>query len=246
MDRINFFLHINIGDTMHEYLDIIVRSLVSIVVLFAITHLLGKKQIANLTLYDYIISLAIGGIVAETIISLDYPLMNGVIALFIFGIVGLIVSFLSMKFHKMSRFFNGEPIILFQNGKFLKRNMWKTRITVDKFLELCRINNCYDIEEISYALLETSGDLSILLKSEYQPVKPKQINIKPESTGFSINLVLDGKIIDENLETINRNEKWLLNQLKNANKNLNDLLLVTIDQNEKIHYFEINKDKEKK
>jgi len=228
---------------MLEIIDIVIRSIVALFVLFIIAQLLGKKQIANLTLFDYIISLTIGGIAAETIIVLDHPLINGVVALFVFGIMGLLLSYVSLKSHKINHFFNGEPVILFEKGQFLKHNMWKTRINVDKFLEMCRLHDCHDVSEIEYAILETSGDLSILLKEKHKPVTAKDMKVKKQASGFSLQLILDQKIVEENLKEIRKTEKWLLGEIKKRKLKLENISLATIDESEHLEFYQYNKKK---
>ncbi len=224
-----------------EVLDVTVRSLLSLVTLFLVTKMLGKKQVSQLSLFDYVIGISIGNFAAEMSINLDTNYINGTVAVIIFGVVAYIVSILTMKSIYLRRFFMGVPTILIEHGKLLVNGMRKVKFDLNDLLEECRINGYFDISEIEYAIMETNGTVSILPKGEYKPIVMKDMKLKAEKQGLCANVIIDGKVMKNNLDNIHKDEEWLIQQLKvKGYQELDNILLVTVDINEKIVVYEKN------
>ena len=134
-----------------ELLDVTLRAMISLVTLFLITKMLGKKQVSQLSLFDYVIGISIGNFAAEMTINLESDYLHGILAVVIFGIVAYLVSILTMKSIHLRRYFMGTPTLLIQDGKLLEKNMKKVRYDMNDLLEQCRINGYFDISEIKYA-----------------------------------------------------------------------------------------------
>lgn len=224
-----------------EVLDVIMRSLISLILLFLVTKLLGKKQVSQLSVFDYVIGISIGNFAAEMTTDLEIPYINGLISVFIFGLVAYLVSVLTMKSIKLRRFFMGAPTMIIQNGKILIDNMRKVKLDINDLLEQCRVNGYFDIGEIEYALMEANGNLSILPKGENQPVTIKDMNLKVKKQGLVANLVIDGKVMPNNIKNIKKDENWLRKELKvKGYEDLENIILVTFDINEKLVIYEKN------
>ena len=161
-----------------EILDVILRALISLIALFSVTKLLGKKQVSQLSLFDYVIGISIGNFAAEMTTDLDLPYTHGVVAVLIFGLVAYLVSVFTMKSISLRRFFIGTPTVLIQEGKILMKGLKQVKFDVNDLLEECRGNGYFDISQIEYALMEANGKLSILPKGENLPVTIKDMNIK--------------------------------------------------------------------
>ena len=222
-------------------MEIMIRSIAMFIILFILVKLLGKKQIKNLTLYDYVLSITIGSIAADSIISLDTPLYDGVIALIIFTIIGYGVSVLSYNNHEVEEVMDGEPLILFENDNFNYENLENAKISVAKVLENCRLKGCFDINELDTAILEPSGDVSVLLKGSSQPITSKDLNnsIKKNSKKQTLNnlIIIDGKINENELKKANKDIDWLKKYLKEKKEKVENITLLTIDKNNKINLF---------
>lgn len=215
------------------------RAIFSLITLFFITKLIGKKQVSELSLFDYVISISIGNFAAEMTMNLDSQVMNGVISLVIFGFVAALVAILTMKSILLRRFFMGSPTIIIQDGKFIYKNLQRVKMDINDFLETARIAGYFDISNIKYALMEANGKVSFLPKEEYIPVNVKDMNLKPSKQGLCANVVIDGKIMEKNLSVINKDEDWLNKQLKvKGYDSLDKILLATVDVNEKLCVFE--------
>lgn len=225
----------------NELLNVVIRALISLITLFLITKLIGKKQVSQLSLFDYVIGISIGNFAAEMTINLESDEIYGIVAVLIFGFIAYLVSILTMKSIKLRRFFMGTPTILIEHGKLIQDNFYKVRYDINDMLEQCRVNGYFDISEIEYAIVEANGELSILPKDENRPVTIKDMKLKPSKQGLCANVIIDGKIMYKNLEIIDKDEKWLLKELKIKGKELENILLATVDINEKINFYEKNK-----
>lgn len=227
--------------------DVTFRSIVSLIVLFLITKLLGKKQVSQMSVFDYVIGISIGNFAADIIISIETPFINGVLAMIIFGIVAYLISYFSIKSIIIRRIFMGTPTILIDKGKIIEKNLRKVKFDINDLLEQCRINNYFDINEIEYAVLEVNGTLSVLPKGENKNITIKDMNLIPSKQGLCANLIIDTKIMHTNLNNINKTEKWLKNQLKiKGYKDTSNILLATLDINEKLIVYEKNVKEETK
>ena len=225
----------------NELIDVTIRSLLSIVTLFLVTKMIGKKQVSELSLFDYVIGISIGNFAAEMTINLDSQEANGILAVLIFGVIAFGVSYITMKSMRLRRFFIGVPTMIIQNGKILYEPMKKMKLDINDMLEQCRINGYFDISQIEYAILEASGDLSIMPKAEYRPVNPKDMQLKVNREGLCANVIIDGKIMINNLKCMNKSVEWLMKELKiKGYTDLSKILLATLDINEKLNIY--NKD----
>ncbi len=225
---------------IQEALSIIPRSLFSLLTLFLITKLIGKKQVSELSLFDYVIGISIGNFTAEMTMGLNNQYINGVVAIFTFGIISWLVSRLTMKSIILRRILIGTPTIVIQEGKIIKENMKKLNIDINDLLEQCRNNGTFDISQIEYAIMEVNGKISIMLKPEYNPVTMNDMNLKPTLQDLCANVIIDGRIMMKNLNNMNKSKQWLLKELKVKGYNLEDILLATLDINEKLTVYENN------
>ena len=228
---------------MNELLDVTIRALLSLITLFFVTKMIGKKQVSQLSLFDYVIGISIGNFAAEMTINLESNEIHGIVAVVIFGFIAFLVSTLTMKSIKLRRFFMGTPTIIIEHGKIIQDSFYKVRYDINDVLEQCRIKGYYDISDIDYAIVEANGELSILPNSNSREVTVKDMNLKIEKDGLCANVIIDGKIMYKNLEYINKKEEWLLKELKVKGKELDDIILATVDINDKLMIYERNKGK---
>ena len=233
-----------LGTNWYEVGLVSCRAMLSLLTLFFITRIIGKKQVSELSLFDYVISISIGNFAAEISMNIETQLVNGIVAVLIFGLVATLVSLITMKSIKLRRFLIGTPTIIIEDGKFVYKNLKRVKIDINDFLESARINGYFDISNIKYALMEANGQISFLPKEEYVPLTPKDMNLKPTIQGLCANVIIDGKILPKNLDKIGKDEEWLEKQLKiKGYKAFNDILLATVDVNEKLCVFEKNGNK---
>lgn len=220
-----------------EILDVILRCLVSLVTLFFVTKMIGKKQVSQFSLFDYVIGISIGNFAAEMAINLDSEYLHGTVAVIVFGVVAYIVSVATLKNLKARKFFIGDPTLIIEDGKILYKNLKKTKFDINDLLEECRINGYFDISEIDYALMEANGKISFLPKPDYQKPTNKDLKIKKPRTGLCANLIVDGKIIYESLKIMHKDENWLMHEIKVKGFKLEDIILATIDLSENFQVY---------
>ena len=226
---------------MIEVLDVIFRALLSLIVLFLVTKLLGKKQVSQLSLFDYVIGISIGNFAAEMTTDLELSYVNGIVAVLVFGLVAFMVSYLTMKSIVLRRFFIGTPTVLIQSGKILVNNLKKCKLDINDLLEQCRVDGYFDISQIEYALMEANGRLSILPKGEFLPVTIGDMKLKKEKQDLCANVIIDGKIMNNNLTAMNKDKKWLDKELKvKGYDDISNVLLATVDNQEKLNVYERN------
>lgn len=219
---------------------VIYRGLISLIVLFLVTKMLGKKQVSQLSLFDYVIGISIGNFAAEMTVNLETNEVNGIVAVLVFGLVAYIVSFATMKSIYLRRFFIGKPTVIIQDGKLLIDSLKKVKFDVNDLLEECRSNGYFDISKIAYAVMEANGKLSILPKCEYSTPTLKDLNIKSKKESLCANIIIDGNIMKTALKEMKKEEKWLLHELKIRGINLEDILFATLDSNETLNIYEKN------
>lgn len=236
-------MNLNMDFNGMEVLDVVLRSLLSLIALFLVTKMLGKKQVYQLSLFDYVIGISIGNFAAEMSINLETNYINGITAVVIFGLVAYLVTILTMKSIHLRRFFMGVPTILIEHGKLSEKGLKKVKFNINDLLEECREAGYFDISEIEYAIMETNGQVSILPKGESKPLNIKDMNLKPQKQGLCSNVIIDGKIMKKNLQNIHKDEKWLHQELKiKGYQSLEKILLATVDINEKIVIYEKNRE----
>lgn len=243
---LNYFIFIvknNNGDFMdfQEMLSIIPRSLLSLLTLFLVTKVIGKKQVSELSLFDYVIGISIGNFTAEMTMNLEGQYLNGVVAILVFGISSYFVSFITMKSIFFRRILIGSPTVLIQKGKIIEKNLRAVKIDMNDFLEQIRINGYFDLSEVEYAIMEANGSISVLPKALYKPLTPNDMGMKVEPDGLIANVVIDGRIMDKILANMNKSREWLIKELKlKGYKDTKSILLATLDKNEKIIVYEKN------
>ena len=224
-----------------DALMIVPRSLFSLIALFLITKLIGRKQVSELSLFDYVIGISIGNFAAEMTINMDAPYMHGIIAVIVFGLSAYFVSLLSMKSIHLRRWIIGTPIVMIQNGKILEKNMKKVMIDVNDLLEQCRAAGYFDLNEIEFAIMEANGKISILPVSEYKPLTPKDMKIKVNKACLCANVIIDGTIMSNNLKNMSKTEDWLKQELKvKGYHDTKNILLAILDNQEKLTIYEKN------
>ena len=247
-----YIYNTNTGDNMlndilttdwYEVGHVLLRGFLSLLSLFFVTKLLGKKQVSQLSLFDYVIGISIGNFAAEITTNVEVQIMNGIFAVTLFGIVAYIVSILTMKSIVLRRFFIGTPTIVIQNGKILEQNLKKVKFDINDLLEECRNKDYFNLEEIEYAIIEANGQLSILPKGEYKPLTIKDMNLKPEKQSLCDNIIIDGNVMEKNLINMHKDIKWLNKELKvKGYKDYKNILLATLDINDKLIVYERNYD----
>jgi uncharacterized membrane protein YcaP (DUF421 family) len=214
---------------MPEWVLIIFRSFIFIFLLILITRILGKKQISEITFFEYISGITIGSIAGEVIMGLDRSIMHGIVAIIVFGAITFFVDFITLKSKKFRDVVEGKGSVFIQDGKILEDNLKKEKYSLDELSSLLRGRNVFNIAEVEFAVLEPNGDLSVMLKKEYQPLTPKDLNIKLPNEKEPQTVIMDGKILDNSLSDSGKNRGWLYIELEKLGLTLENVFLGQIN-----------------
>lgn len=209
-----------------EFLTVIPASLFSAAVLFIIAKIIGHKQVAQLEFFDYITGITIGSIAAELATTLDKPWWKPTVSMIVFGIITVVLSVLTRNFPRSRKFINGTPTIVMNDGKLYRKNMKKAKLELSEFLLLCRQEGYFNLDDIQTAVYEYNGKLSILPMSTKRPLNPEDMELSPEPEHIGTEVIMDGRVIGDNLKRKGLNETWLQNELKEQGyKNAKEIFL---------------------
>ena len=196
-----------------DIINVILTSLLSVAALFIITKIMGHKQVAQLDFFDYVSGITIGSIGAELATELEEP-DKPLIALAIYGLTSWLLNLIAHKIPKSRKYINGTPSILMNNGKLYRKNLKQAKLDLSEFMLLCREQGYFDLDEIQIAVFEHNGKLSILPKAATRPVTPDDLKITAKATHIGVEVIMDGRVMGENLCRIGRDVNWLTKQLK--------------------------------
>ena len=196
-----------------EFIKVILTSILSIAAVFIITKIMGHKQVAQLDFFDYVSGITIGSIAAELATELESP-WKPLTALVAYGIASVAFNVLTRRLPGTRKYINGTPTILMNNGKIYRSNLKKSKLDLSEFMLLCREMGYFDLDEIQTAVFEHNGKLSILPRTKNRPVTPEDLHLSVKQEHVGVELIMDGKIMGENLNRLGRDEKWLSGQLR--------------------------------
>lgn len=190
---------------MLEPLNILLRVILAVLLLLSATNFLTKRSLSNLTYFDYVAGALLGTISGNLAFNLKIGILNFILSITLTTLVLMLFSYLSLKYKPLRKMLAGESTILINNGKILENTMRKLNYSFDDLVQQLRQENVFDISKVEFAILEPSGELSILLKSQHNPVTPQDLNVSTHYEGLATEVVLDGKIIESNLSQRNLN-----------------------------------------
>ncbi len=214
---------------MPEWLEVALRAVLFTVVLFLITKILGKKQLAQLSFFEYVVGITIGSIGAEVIMGLERAIMHGLVGLAVFTIIPFLTGYFSLKSRKFRSFVEGKGVVFIKDGKVMEENLKKERYTIDELLELLRQKEVFQTADVEFAVLEASGDLSVLLKKENQSLTPAMLGFSVGAEKEAQTVIMDGQILDEPLAAIRLNRGWLQEELQKQGVTVDNVFLGQVD-----------------
>jgi uncharacterized membrane protein YcaP (DUF421 family) len=197
----------------------ILRSFVAYIVLLILARVIGRKLISKFTFFDFVVGITLGSLAVRIALGNEDPLLMAIIsAITITGFV-LITDFLNIKSLKFRKLEEGEPVVLMKQGKILNYNMLKTKISLSELLMLLRQKDVFDIRDVDYAIIENDGQLSVLLNPDKQAATTGDLKIPRAANKLATDIIIDGKIVYENLKSIHHDEAWLNQQLSSLSIN---------------------------
>lgn len=214
---------------MNDWTHIIISSVLFVVTLFAITKIGGKKQLSELSFFEYVSGITIGSIAGEVIMGLDGNLFHGVLAIVIFGSFTYLHDLIGIKSKKFRDLFEGKATVIIKDGKVMEENLKKEKYTIDELNSLLRQKNVFKTADVEFAVLEPKGDLSVLLKKEFLPLTPNDLNltVAPEKETYTV--IMDGNVLNDQVALAGKNRAWLDIELSNLGVTIDNVFLGQVD-----------------
>ena len=220
-----------------EFIKVILTSFLSAAALFFIAKIMGHKQMSQLDFFDYITGITIGSIAAELATELEEPL-KPLIAMIIYGVITVVLTLITSKLPKCRKFINGTPTIIMNDGKIFRENMKKAKMDLSEFMVMCRQEGYFDLNDIQTAVFEYNGRLTVLPKSQSRPLTPDDMNITTSKAEIPTEVIMDGRILEENLNRLGLDINWLNKELNyQGHKNAQEIFLGICDSNNKLTLF---------
>lgn len=220
-----------------EFIKVILTSTLSVAALFVIAKIMGHKQMSQLDFFDYITGITIGSIAAELATELEKP-WKPLIAMIVYGAVALFLTVITNKLPKTRKYINGTPTIIMNGEKIYRQNMKKAKMDLSEFMMMCRQEGYFNINDIQTAIFEYNGRLTILPKATKRPVNPTDLNLVPPAETINTEVIMDGRVLDENLKRLGLDVNWLNKELKcQGHKDAKEIFLGICDDSHNLTFY---------
>lgn len=196
---------------------VFIRTVIIYVLVLFVMRFMGKREIGQMQPFELVISIMIADLASTPMAEIGIPILYGIIPIFGLLFMHIIISVINIKSIRIREIICGKPRILINQGQIDESALTKENFTINELQERLRVNNVNNISDVQYAILETSGQISVILKSEKRAVTPEDLNIKLEETKISYDLIIDGKIMYDNLKKIEKSKEWLEKEVSKFN-----------------------------
>lgn len=230
-----------------EIMTMFSRTLLIYIFTLVAIRIMGKREIGELTPFDLVVSLMIAELGVILIENHQAPLIHAIVPIMTLSGLQIGISLLSLKSEKVRKLLNGSPSILIKNGEIVEEEMKRSRYTIHDLMTQLRENGTFNIADVEFAILETTGDLTIIPESQKRSVTPEDLDIDTAYEGIPCILINDGKINHTNLNKVDLNEDWLLNELNQQGiDRIEDVLLASLDTTGELYVTPKNADQQLK
>ena len=210
-------------------LNTFVRVIIIYLLVLVVMRLMGKREIGQMQPFELVIAIMIADLASVPMSDTGIPITNGIVPILALLLIQLIISLVNLKSMKMTEVLCGVPSILIFRGRIDEKTLKKEKLTVNELQEKLRQNNVFSIGDVEYAILETSGQVTVIQKPEKRNIIPEDFGITPEYEGIPYDLVIDGKVMHENLKKIDKSYEWLKQEANKFNIKPEDALVITYD-----------------
>ncbi len=193
-----------------------------------ILRLTGKREIGQLSPFDFVVAIIVAELAARPLEDPNMPLWYGLVPIGLLGLLEVVLSWLTLKSRGLRLFLYGHPQTIIKNGKLLRSEMKKSRYNLDDIMCQLREHGVANIQDVEMGVLECSGKMSIILKSQKRPITPEDLGLRTKYEGLPTILIMDGEIARENLRLIDLDEEWLLQRLREKGLTVDEVLIATI------------------
>ncbi|MEG6572321.1 DUF421 domain-containing protein [[Clostridium] cellulosi] len=201
-----------------EICEVVIRSICAYIILLIVYKLMSRKFLSQLTYFDFIVGVLLGAIAARISLGAANSLLLGIISAAVIVLLVLLSEWLDFKSFRFFKAIDGTPVVVICNGEIIDGNLKKLRISMSRLLEMLREKNFFNVGDVNFAIIESDGRLSVIPKSAERPVVLSDIDKTEQEAKLPVDLIMDGKLIPENLAEAGLDEQWLISQL--APKNL--------------------------
>ena len=208
-----------------------VRTVILYLVLIIGVRLMGKRQVGQMEPSELVVAMLVADLASIPMQDQGLPLFSGIVPILAVLGLELVLSALSFSSLRLRRLLCGKPVILIENGHLLQENLRKTRITADELTGHLRLKDVLDLNTVQYAILETSGELSVFLYPKYAPATAADAGIHTTPQGLPVTLIEDGKLLKQNLPYTKKTTDWINKTLKQHRSTIQDTFLLTVDEN---------------
>ncbi len=216
---------------------VLIRTAIFYFLVIISMRLMGKKQIGELQPFELAITIMISELASFAIQDTRIPIIHGVIAIITLLLIQTILSLLELKSEKVRLLLNGKPSILINNGKIDIQELKRQQFNINDLMEDLRLQNYFNLDDVHYAILETSGQLSIIPKTDLAPATKGDLKVPFKQDTIPVTLILDGRINHNNLKIIDKDENWLINKLKKLNiDSSKEIFIALIDSKGSFYY----------
>jgi uncharacterized membrane protein YcaP (DUF421 family) len=228
-----------------QIMHTLIRGTAAYLFALLLTRLIGRKLISQMTYFDFVVGVSLGSLVANISMGPQNNTTTASTALFVLSLLVIITDFAHIKSLIVRKIVNSEPVTLIDKGNIVEDNMRRTRLTIGELTMKLREKNIFNLSDVEFAIMETDGQLSVLPKPEKTPLTPSHINLKAISTGLMRDIIIDGNIMDENLESVSLDTQWLQSQLNSKGiQSPSDVFYAGVDNFKNIYISVKNKDNE--
>lgn len=214
---------------------IFVRTVILYFAILISMRIMGKRQLGEMEISEFIVAALIADLAATPLQDIGIPLLNGLVPIIIMFCFEIIIAGLNMRSVKLRKLTYGRPEIIVRGGKIIREAMQKNRFTLDELMQELRAQGLTDTAQVEYAVLETNGQLSIILKSGDQPVTASQMGVVGDDVSYAHIIINEGRILDNNLELLGRDRRWLSNELKRQNfRSADEVYILTLSESGRV------------
>ena len=216
---------------------VLVRTLIIYFSLLLVLRLLGKRQLGEMELSEFVVAALIADLAAHPLQDMGIPLLNGLIPILVLFCCEVLIAGLSLKSIRLRSLVFGKPSLLIVHGKILQKEMYKNRFTLDELLQELRAQGITDLNTVDYGVLETNGRLSLILSPAERAVTPGQMGLICQAEGYPSIVISDGRVLEANLRHLGLDRAWLEKQLRARGvSSPRQVFLMTADESGTVYY----------
>ncbi|MEQ6378691.1 DUF421 domain-containing protein [Bacillaceae bacterium S4-13-56] len=216
---------------MPDWIHVILRALFFVALFFGVTKWFGKKQMSELSYFEFVVGIAIGSVGAFYVLGIENSFAHSILAVLVFGGVPFLLSILSLKSRKVRDATEGKATVFIKDGKIMEDNLKKKQFTTDALLRQLRTKNIFRTADVEFAVLEPGGSLSVMLKKKAQPITSTDLGINAPNVKEPHTVIMDGEILDDSLASAGKNRQWVEDELSKLGISIENVFLGQADSN---------------